>query len=171
MASGDRSPCARRRRCDRARRRRPGRRDVRAIVGISGNATHPDALRELNGIPGGDLRIVPKGDRLFHPKPYLFELRAGGIAERRAWIGSANFTRAGFGGQSAANEEVVLEVGPGERADALADWFQERWDRFRIDSPVLKEIRREGLESEPAPSTGPTGDIRGGVPPERSLGR
>ena len=115
---------------------------VRAIVGISGNATHPDALTELNGITAGDLRIVPKGERLFHPKLYLFELRAGGIVERRAWIGSANFTRAGFGGRSAANEEVVLEVGPGERADALADWFQERWDRCRMDSPALEEIRR-----------------------------
>ena len=115
---------------------------VRAIVGISGNATHPDALKELNGIPGGNLRIVPNGGRLFHPKPYLFELRAGGIVERRAWVGSANFTRAGFGGRSAANEEVVLEVGPGERADALADWFQERWDRCRVDSPVSEEIRR-----------------------------
>ena len=113
---------------------------VRAIVGISGNATHPDALKELNGIPGGNLRIVPNGGRLFHPKLYLFELRAGGIVERRAWIGSANFTRAGFGGRSAANEEVVLEVGPGERADALADWFQERWDRWRMDSPVLEGI-------------------------------
>ena len=115
---------------------------VRAIVGISGNATHPDALKALNETPAVNLRIAPKRDRLFHPKLYLFGLCVGGIVERRAWIGSANFTRAGFGGQSAANEEVVLEVGPGERADALADWFQERWDRCRMDSPVLEEIRR-----------------------------
>ena len=115
---------------------------VRAIVGISGNATHPDALKELSRITAGDLRIVPKGDRLFHPKLYLFERHGGGIVKRQAWIGSANFTRAGFGGHSNANEEIVLEVGPGERADALADWFQERWDRCRMDSRVSEVIRR-----------------------------
>ena len=115
---------------------------IRAIVGISGNATHPDALEELSRIPAGDLRIVPEGDRLFHPKLYLFEWHEGGNVKRQAWIGSANFTRAGFGGHSGANEEIVLEVGPGEQADALADWFQERWDRCRMDSPISEEIRR-----------------------------
>lgn len=33
--------------------------EVRAIVGIAGNATHPDALAKLNRITHGDLRIVP----------------------------------------------------------------------------------------------------------------
>ncbi len=115
---------------------------IRAIVGLSGNATHPDALKELTKITAGDIRIVPKGHRLFHPKLYLFERHGRGIVKRQALIGSANFTRAGFGGHSNANEEIVLEVGPGERADELADWFQERWDRCRVDSPVSEEIRR-----------------------------
>ena len=115
---------------------------VRAIVGISGNATHPDALDELSRITAGDLRIIPKRERLFHPKLYLFEWHEGGIVKRHAWIGSANFTRAGFGSHSNANEEIVLEVGPGDRADALADWFQERWDRCRMDSRVSEVIRR-----------------------------
>lgn len=114
---------------------------IRAIVGTSGNATHPDALEELSGIAAGRLRIVPDGGRLFHPKLYLFEWHEGGIKKRQAWIGSANFTRAGFGGHPNANEEIVLEVGPGERADAIADWFQERWDRCRVDSRE-SEIRR-----------------------------
>lgn len=115
---------------------------IRAIVGISGNATHPNALKELSRITAGDLRIIPRGGRLFHPKLYLFTRKGGGIVRRQAWIGSANFTKAGFGGHSNANEEIVLEVGPGERADALADWFQERWDRCHMDSPVAEEIRR-----------------------------
>ena len=115
---------------------------VRAIVGISGNATHPDALEELSSITAGDLRIVPKGNHLFHPKLYLFERPRNGIVVRQVWIGSANLTRAGFGGHSNANEEIVLEVDPGDRADALADWFQERWDRCRMDSPVSEVIRR-----------------------------
>ena len=115
---------------------------VRAIVGISGNATHPDALEELSRITAGDLRIVPKRDRLFHPKLYLFEWHEGGIVKRHAWIGSANFTRAGFGGYSNANEEIMLEVGPGERADALADWFQERWGSLPHGFPISEQIRR-----------------------------
>lgn len=115
---------------------------IRAIVGISGNATHPDSLEELRRITAGDLRIVAEGDRLFHPKLYLFEWHEGAIVRRLAWIGSANFTRAGFGGYSGANEEIVLEVGPGEPADALADWFQERWDRCRMDFPIVDEIGR-----------------------------
>ena len=115
---------------------------IRAIVGVLGNATHPDALKELSRITAGDLRIVPKGDRLFHPKLYLFERHGGGRVKRQAWIGSANFTRAGFGGHSTSNEEIVLEVDPGERADALAEWFQERWNRCRMDSPVSEMIRR-----------------------------
>ena len=45
---------------------------VRAIVGTAGNATRPDALKELCGITNGDLRIIWGGGRLFHPKLYLF---------------------------------------------------------------------------------------------------
>ena len=30
---------------------------IRAIVGISGNATHPDALKELSRITAGDLHL------------------------------------------------------------------------------------------------------------------
>ena len=115
---------------------------IRVIVGIWGNATHPDALNELSRITEDNLRIVREGDRLFHPKLYLFRRHGNSIVKRRAWIGSANFTKAGFGGRSSSNEEIVLEVGPGERADALADWFQERWDRCRMDFPVSEEIRR-----------------------------
>ena len=113
---------------------------VRTIVGISGNATHPNALMKLSKITAGDLRIVPKGDHLFHPKLYLFERHRGGKVKRHAWIGSANLTRAGFGGSSKPNEEIILEVDPGEQADALADWFQERWNHFRMDSHVSEEI-------------------------------
>ena len=114
---------------------------VRALVGIRGNATSPDALEELSRIADGDLRIV-ESDRLFHPKLYLFERRGDGIVERQAWIGSANFTEAGFGGHSKANEEIMLAVGPGEMADGLAAWFQERWDHYPMVEPVSEVIRR-----------------------------
>ena len=116
---------------------------VRAIVGITGNATRPDALEELNRITGGDLRIVGgDGGRLFHAKLYLFGRHIDGFVTHHAWVGSANFTNMGFGGNAKANEELVLEVGPGEGADALAAWFQERWDGCRTDSPASEVIRQ-----------------------------
>ena len=124
---------------------------IRVIVGVSGNATHPDALKELDRITAGKLRIVPKGASLFHPKVYLFERHGRGIVKRQALIGSPNFTRAGFGGHSHANEEIVLEVGPGERTDELADWFQERWDRCPMDPPISEVIQRYTKEWKRSP--------------------
>ena len=126
---------------DATKRKRRGVK-VRAIVGITGNATRPDALEELNRITEGDLRIVADRGRLFHAKLYLFGRHIDGFVTRHAWVGSANFTNMGFGGHSKANEEIVLEVGPGEGADALAAWFQERWDRCPTDPPASEVIRR-----------------------------
>ena len=114
---------------------------VRAIVGIAGNATRPDALKELYGITNGDLRILGEG-RLFHPKLYLFRRHTNGRVGSHAWVGSANFTNAGFGGHAEANEEIIVEIGPGETTDALAAWFGERWNRCPTDPPVMDMIRR-----------------------------
>ena len=115
---------------------------VRAIVGIAGNATRPDALEELYGITNGDLRIISGDGRLFHPKLYLFRRHTNGRVGSHAWVGSANFTNAGFGGHAAANEEIIVEIDPGETTDALAAWFQERWSRCPTDRPVMDVIRR-----------------------------
>ena len=43
---------------------------LRAIVGISGNATDPDALERLKKI--GQLRLADGNGRIFHPKVYIF---------------------------------------------------------------------------------------------------
>ena len=128
---------------------------VRAIVGVAGKATRPDALEELNKVTGGDLRIVPDGDRLFHPKVYLFGRGGSGIVTRQAWIGSANFTNAGFSGLPRANEEIMLEVEPGESTDALASWFERRWSQCPMNPPVAEMIRRyteEWKRSPPHPN-------------------
>jgi len=126
---------------------------VRALVGIWGNATSPDALEELSRIADGDLRIA-ENDRPFHPKLSLFERRGDGIVRRQAWIGSANFTKAGFGGQ---NEEIVLEVGTGASADALAAWFQERWDDCPTPRPVSEVIRKYEETRKQNPPLRPSG--------------
>ena len=115
--------------------------EVRAIVGIAGNATRPDALEKLYRITNGDLRIISDGKPLFHPKLYLFGRHRNGRVESYAWVGSANFTNAGFGGHAEANEEIVVEIGPGKTADALAAWFRDRWNRCLTDPPVGEVIR------------------------------
>ena len=89
---------------------------VRAIVGIYGNATHPKALERLRDI--GTLRLAEGDGSMFHPKVYIFH----GPDESCAWIGSANFTGAGF----ARNEEVVHETGD---VAGVADWFARRWNK------------------------------------------
>lgn len=95
---------------------------VRAIVGIYGNATHPDALERLRGI--GELRLVEGKQALFHPKVYIF----AGDKEACAWVGSANFTGAGF----TRNEEAVQET---QNVDGAMDWFNGRW----VACGVLKD--------------------------------
>lgn len=87
---------------------------IRAIIGTFGNATDPDALERLQEI--GKLCVVVGGGALFHPKIYIFQ---NGRASS-AWIGSANFTRAGFG----RNEEVVYET---ENCDEAMKWFERQW--------------------------------------------
>lgn len=115
---------------------------VRAIVGTAGNATHPDALEELYRITNGDLRIIGGRGRLFHPKLYLFRRHTNGPVGTHAWVGSANFTTAGFGGRDGAkNVEILVQIGPGETADELAGWFRKRWHR-PLDRPVRDMIRR-----------------------------
>ena len=81
--------------------------------------------------------------RLFHPKLYLFGRHKNGRVGGHAWVGSANFTTAGFGGHTPRrNEEIIVETGPGKTTDALVAWFEERWNRCPTDRPVTEMIRR-----------------------------
>ena len=104
---------------------------IRAITGTFGNATDPDALELLSKI--GELCLVSGGGALFHPKVYIFR----NDQAPSAWIGSANFTRAGFG----RNEEVVYETGDCEEA---IRWFEKQWEEYSGPSPASKidEYRR-----------------------------
>lgn len=114
---------------------------VRAIVGTSGNATHPDALKELYKITDGDLKIIAGSGHLFHPKLYLFQCQANGPSTSRAWVGSANFTNKGFGGQANANEEIIVETCQGDQTKELAEWFRKRWSPGPKDRPVEDMVR------------------------------
>ena len=98
----------------------------RVIAGTHGNATDPDALAFLHGLDRCELKLVRgAATGIFHPKLYLFHLarRHDRARESIALTGSANFTNGGF----SANEELMLEVGHGQAAGGLNDWFEERW--------------------------------------------
>ena len=109
---------------------------LRAIVGISGNATDPEALERLNEI--GWLRLAGGSSSMFHPKVYIFQERKKSVA----WIGSANFTRAGFG----SNEETVFETGD---VELIVDWFNKRWDQCEKLKPTDIDDYRKRREEKP----------------------
>jgi hypothetical protein len=65
--------------------------NVKAIVGIAFNHTHPDAIEWFLDI-GADLRVFKDDAELFHPKIYLFRDK-----KRYAlFVGSSNLTYGGF---------------------------------------------------------------------------
>lgn len=104
---------------------------VKAIVGTFGNATHPDALERLREI--GKLRLADGKQAMFHPKVYIFR---GGV-QPCAWIGSANFTQAGF----ALNDEVVFET---RRVDDALTWFKRCWKECGALEPnAIDDYRRQ----------------------------
>jgi len=81
--------------------------NIKAIVGIAFNHTHPDAIEWFLRI-GADIRIFKEDAELFHPKIYLFRDR-----KRYAlFIGSSNLTYGGFYVNYEAN---CLIEGVGER--------------------------------------------------------
>ena len=121
---------------------------VRAIIGISGRATDPDALRFLQ--EAGEIRIADDPP-LFHPKIYLFH----GQAKAVAWIGSANFTTAGGFGHKAQptmlyNTETLFET---RDFEAAAEWFEAVWNVHQEVRPEqLEEYREKWKKRPPGPS-------------------
>ncbi|MDE0679338.1 MAG: phospholipase D family protein [Gammaproteobacteria bacterium] len=121
---------------------------VRAIVGISGRATDPDALRLLQ--EAGELRIADDPP-LFHPKFYHFQ----GQAKAVAWIGSANFTAAGGFGQrgeqhAPQNTETLFET---RDVAAAAEWFEAEWkEHEEVCREQLEKYRQERKKRPPEPS-------------------
>ncbi len=122
---------------------------VRAIVGTYGNATDPDALVRLDQI--GKLRLVEGNGAMFHPKVYIFRGR-----RNRAWIGSANFTGAGF----SSNEEAVYQT---KNVDRTLKWFNRRWNSCDKLAPGAIEIYRERYQRK-----GMSKSLRGLVLPKTS---
>ena len=114
--------------------------EVRAIVGTHGNATEPSALELLDEL--GQLRLAGN-EVLFHPKVYVFECRNGASC---AWIGSANFTRPGFGG---GNVEAVYETDEVDKVEPILEWFEQRWKQSKPASQEAIYNYRQRYERDP----------------------
>jgi HKD family nuclease len=119
---------------------------LRAIIGISGNATHPNALRGLKGC--GQLRIATNAEGLFHPKFYLFHQHIGRIA----WIGSANLTRRGF----QQNEELVFEFA--DEDGRASEWFNRLSDSLPKDCSNTLATYEKNWHPPPPPPLHPHQD-------------
>ena len=110
---------------------------LRIIAGTHGNATDPDALDRLNDI--GELRIVTHEGPLFHPKIYIFR----GEKDSKAWIGSANFTNGGFGG----NVEAVFET---KQWESVSEWFKNQWKKCgKLPENAIEEYRSRRSDAPP----------------------
>jgi len=114
---------------------------IRAIVGTYGNATHPKALERLRDV--GTLRLAESDGAMFHPKVYIFH--GSDKSKSCTWIGSANFTGAGF----KRNEEVVHET---REVDDASGWFKRRWRRCgKLRANAIKEYRKRWCEQGVSP--------------------
>lgn len=134
-------------------------RKPRIIVGISGNGTHPIALRKLAEVC--DLKVT-KGDRgTFHPKFYRFAKGKTAVC----WTGSANLSARGFG----LNDEAVHEYADDGTG---AKWFDRLWDSLPDDTSadIEEYVRtwtppegdRDQVPTVPAPSSHPLHLLAGG---------
>ena len=102
--------------------------EIRAVVGTSGNSTNPSTLRHF--LEFAELRVPPnRPPQIFHPKYYCFH------GEKTVcWVGSANLTRGGFGG----NMELVHEFDLKRNGDR--NWFECLWEGLGEDPwPEIRE--------------------------------
>ena len=118
--------------------------DIRTVVGTSGNSTNPSTLRHLTEF--AELRIPSNNPpRIFHPKYYLFH------GEKTVcWVGSANLTKGGFGG----NVELIHEFDLTRKEDR--EWFECLWADLDPDPwPAISEYEERYTPpqrtSRPAP--------------------
>ena len=125
--------------------------EVRVVVGLSGSSTEPATLRRLMAEDSVELRVAPPPGGVFHPKFYRF----CGAKRTVCWVGSANFTRGGFGG----NSELVHEFEDGK--DMGGDWFEELWAQLGGDpEPAISDYEERYRPPRP-------GGWKGGRPIRR----
>lgn len=109
-----------------------GSKITRMVVGTEFYQTHPEFIGKF--LPNPNVRFVLETDGVFHPKVYFFEMNDG---RWECVVGSANFTKGGFGLNS---EVAVLLTDRDEGAEdarrqliATIDRYWEVADHFGAD--------------------------------------
>ena len=112
--------------------------DIRIVTGVSNNFTDPSTLRRL--VDFAEVRIAPdEPPRIFHPKFYCF------YGEKTVcWIGSANLTNGGFGGNDELVHEFVVN------SDEYQNWFECIWETLEPDPmPAILEYESNYTPTKP----------------------
>ncbi len=118
--------------------------EIRVIAGTSGNSTNPSTLRHL--LEFSELRVPPNNPpQIFHPKYYSFH-----GDKSVCWIGSANLTRGGFGG----NVELIHEFDLTRMEDQ--EWFEGFWADLNPDPwPAIFEYEARYTPPQRTPRPAP----------------
>ena len=122
---------------------------MRIAVGVSGNVTVPTTLRRLQKSQSADLRIAPSPQYgIFHPKYFCFH----GPDRTICWVGSANLTRRGFGG----NNELVHEFD--DSAGEGRHWFESLWNTLDTEpGPAIDDYEKRWKPRKCDPRPPPSG--------------
>lgn len=111
---------------------------LRVLTSTYGHSTEPEALRDLLGRSGVALRIQD-GPRGLHAKLWCF---ARSRDQRRLWVGSSNWTRAGLEENTEWN---TLHVDPAVTAEAAAiiEALWQRGDVRAVDAALIDAYARQ----------------------------
>ena len=122
---------------------------MRIAVGVSGNVTVPTTLRRLQKSKSANLRIAPSPQHgIFHPKYFCFH----GPDRTICWVGSANLTRRGFGG----NNELVHEFD--DSAGEGRHWFEFLWNTLDPEpGPAIDDYEKRWKPRKCDPRPPPSG--------------
>ena len=130
-------------------------RQVRVIVGVHDYLTSPACLRRLHD--AGLVKIgVGEHGCTFHPKLYLFAMPDRLVC----WVGSANLTTSGFGG----NTELVHEFSDD---GTTAAWFSSAWNS--CEYPTLEWLDEYEQRTGAGPKTIATDQMPPPTPPGHPL--
>src|SRR4051812_45005241 len=101
-----------------------------AVIGIHFAQTEPDALEQLAHIAPHVLKVIEDTEGVFHPK-ILLGSRTDDV---RALVGSSNFTRGGFCGNTELN--VLLSGTRKEKEIVELELFlKDQWNSTRAKEP------------------------------------
>lgn len=121
---------------------------TRAIIGVQFAQTEPDALNRLRNCGPGVLKIVKDTRGVFHPK-VLIGLSGPHV---RILLGSSNFTRGGFDGNTELNITLSGRITDLVLSEII-EFFDMQWDDPRAFEPETEflKVYTDKYENRPRP--------------------